>query len=77
MGKACPFSSFAIQNLIKIAIFKIMVLHDTLVYDSEKWSALPALSSGIFSFVFGAKLSSSCYIGDKGVYKKALLITVL
>ena len=48
-----------------------------MVYDSEKWSALPALSSGIFSFVFGAKLSSSCYIGDKGVYKKALLITVL
>ena len=55
MGKACPFSSFAIQNLIKIAIFKIMVLHNTLV----------------------AKLSRSCYIGDKGVYKKVLLITVL
>ena len=48
-----------------------------MAYDSEKWYALPTLSSGIFSFVFGAKLSSSCYIGDKGVYKKALLITVL
>ena len=39
MGKAFPFSSSAIQNLIIIAIFKMMVLRDTLVSDSENWSA--------------------------------------
>ena len=46
LGKACPFSSSAIQNLIIIAIFK-MVLRDTLFYDSENWSAyqpFPVLS---------------------------------
>ena len=31
-GKACPFSSSAIQNLIIITIFKLMALHNTLVY---------------------------------------------
>ena len=36
-----PFSRYscsAIQNLIISAIFKFMVLRDTLVYDSDKWS---------------------------------------
>ena len=30
--------SFAIQNLIVIAIFKLMALHDTLVYESDNRS---------------------------------------
>ena len=38
-GKAYPFSSSAIQNLIKIDIFKMMVLRDTLTYSSENSSA--------------------------------------
>ena len=37
-GKTCPLSSSAIQNLIIIAIFKLMVLRDTLVYESGNWS---------------------------------------
>ena len=36
--KTCPFSSSAIQNLIKITLFKMMALCKNLVYDSEKWS---------------------------------------
>ena len=50
MGKACPF---AMQNLIKIEIFKFMALCDTLVYDSDNWSTYYvwfALSSGVFCF---------------------------
>ena len=39
MGKACPFSSSAIQKLTIIAIFKLMALRDTLVYDSNNWSS--------------------------------------
>ena len=45
-----------------------MVLRNTLVYDSENWSAdqpFP-LYLNLF-FVFGAKLYRSCYIRDKGV----------
>ena len=49
----------------------MMVLRDTLVYDSENWSAYPAvLSSGIFTFVFRAKLSRGCHIRDKSVYDR-------
>ena len=54
MGKASLFSSSAAQNLIKIAIFKMMVLRDTLV-DSENWSADQPFPV-VFIFVFGAKL---------------------
>ena len=35
MGKACLF---AIQDLIKIDISRITMLHDTLVDTSENWS---------------------------------------
>ena len=43
----------ALQNLIIIAIFKVMALRDTLVYDSDNWSTYYfwfALSSGVFCF---------------------------
>ena len=53
MGKACPFSSSATQNLIIIAIFKLMVLCDTLVYMSLTIGPLKfwfGLSSGVFCF---------------------------
>ena len=59
-GKACPFSSSAIQNLIIIA--QLMTLRDTLVYDSDNWSTYYfwfALSSGVFCFCL-AKLYRSC-----------------
>ena len=36
-GQACQFSSSAIQNLIITAIFKLMALRDTLVYESDNW----------------------------------------
>ena len=34
----CPFNLSATQNLRKTTIFKLMVLYDTLVYDSDNWS---------------------------------------
>ena len=37
MGKACPFSSSGIQNLIMITIFKLMTLRATLVYESDNY----------------------------------------
>ena len=55
MGKACPFSLCHVQNLLKSTTFKMMVLHDTLAYEFGIGS-LPALSSGVFLLIFGAKL---------------------
>ena len=41
------------------------------VYDSENWSAYqPFPVSGLFILVFGAKLSRSCHIRDKGVFAR-------
>ena len=62
------FENFAIQNLIKTTCFKLMVLHNTLVYDSDKWSTYYfwfALSSGVFYFCL-AKFYRSCHVHDKG-----------
>ena len=49
MAKPCSLSSFAIQSPIKTIIFKLMTLHETLVYDSDNGPLLFALSSGVFS----------------------------
>ena len=37
-GKPCPFSLYAVQNLIKTTIFKLMALRHILVYDSDNRS---------------------------------------
>ena len=69
IGKACPFSSSAIQNLIIIAIFKLMALRDTLVYD---WQLVHLLILVCYFqwcvlFLCLAMLYSSCPIRDKGL----------
>ena len=70
MGKPWPFSSFAIQNFIKTTIFKLMVLCNTLVSDSENWPTY-STNSGLlfpvmcFVFVSGEALYRSCRIRDK------------
>ena len=38
-GKAAHSAHLPLKNLIKITIFKMMVLHDSLVCDPENWSA--------------------------------------
>ena len=60
-GKACRFT---LQHLIEITILKMMLLGDTWVWLWElvRW---PALSSGLFIFVFEVKLYRSCHICDK------------
>ena len=47
------YGELAIRNLTIIAIFKLMALRDTLVYDSDNWSTYYfwfALSSGVLCF---------------------------
>ena len=45
------------ENWSKIQIFKMMVLRGPWLWELVRW---PALSNGIFIFVFGAKLFRSC-----------------
>ena len=66
MGKACPFSSSAIQNLIIIAFFKMMLLRDSLVYDSENWTAYQPFL--VVSLLFVFETYRSCHIRNKGAY---------
>ena len=67
MGKACPFSSPAIQNLTIIAIFKLMALRDTLVYESVHLLILVCSFQWCVLFLCLAKLYRSCPIRDKGI----------
>ena len=62
MGKAWPLSLSTIQNIMKIAIFKMMALHDTLVCDSENWSTDQPFPVVSLFLCLGAKLYT-CYIG--------------
>ena len=69
MGKACLFSSSAIQNLIIIAIFKSMALCNTLMYCTSLRIGLLTNFGLLFPvvvfFVCLAKLYMSCLICDK------------
>ena len=69
MDKACPFSSSAIQNLVIIAMFKLIALRDTLVYDSDNWctNLLTLVRSFRWCVLFLrlAKLYRRCPIHDK------------
>ena len=67
MDKAYPF---AIQNLIKIEISKMMALHDTLVDDSENWTTSTNFDLSFllvcFMFVFDQNLAEHLHC-DKGL----------
>ena len=75
MGKACPFSSSAIQNLIIIAIFKLMALRDTLVYESVHLLILVCSFQWCVLFLCLAKLYRSCPIRDKGLLNSSAHIS--
>ena len=67
MDKAYPF---AIQNLMRIEISKMMALHDTLVDDSENWTTSTNLVLFFllvcFTFVFDQNLAEHLHC-DKGL----------